>query len=51
MVVGGADAVAPGDLGCMFNIERRLHRRGDAKTRALHVAEVLTGKITGQTAE
>ncbi len=40
----GADAVVLGDLGCMLNIEGRLRRRGDSKTRVLHVAEVLAGK-------
>ena len=40
----GADAVVLGDLGCMLNIEGRLRRRGDTKTRVLHVAEVLTGR-------
>ena len=39
----GAQAVVLGDLGCMLNIEGRLRRRGDAKTRVLHVAEVLAG--------
>jgi L-lactate dehydrogenase complex protein LldE len=39
-----ADAVVLGDLGCMLNIEGRLRRRGDMKTRVLHVAEVLAGK-------
>jgi L-lactate dehydrogenase complex protein LldE len=39
-----ADAVVLGDLGCMLNIEGRLRRRGDSKTRVLHVAEVLSGK-------
>jgi L-lactate dehydrogenase complex protein LldE len=39
----GADAVVLGDLGCMLNIEGRLRRRGDNKTRVLHVAEVLSG--------
>src|SRR5712664_2480068 len=39
----GAHAVVLGDLGCMLNIEGRLRRRGDAKTRVLHVAEVLAG--------
>jgi L-lactate dehydrogenase complex protein LldE len=39
----GADAVVLGDLGCMLNIEGRLRRRGDQKTRVLHVAEVLAG--------
>ncbi len=40
----GADAVVLGDLGCMLNIEGRLRRRGDMKTRVLHVAEVLAGR-------
>jgi len=39
----GARAVVLGDLGCMLNIEGRLRRRGDAKTKVLHVAEVLAG--------
>jgi L-lactate dehydrogenase complex protein LldE len=38
-----ADAVVLGDLGCMLNIEGRLRRRGDTKTRILHVAELLAG--------
>jgi L-lactate dehydrogenase complex protein LldE len=40
----GAQAVVLGDLGCMLNIEGRLRRRGDTKTRVLHVAEVLAGE-------
>lgn len=40
----GAACVALGDLGCMLHIEGRLRRRGDQKTRVLHVAEVLAGK-------
>jgi L-lactate dehydrogenase complex protein LldE len=40
----GADAVVLGDLGCMLNIEGRLRRRGNVKTKVLHVAEVLAGK-------
>jgi len=40
----GADALVLGDLGCMLNIEGRLRRRGDRKTRVLHVAEVLAGE-------
>ena len=40
----GAEAVVLGDLGCMLNIEGRLRRRGDIKTRVLHVAEVLAGE-------
>jgi L-lactate dehydrogenase complex protein LldE len=39
----GADAVVLGDLGCILNIEGRLRRRGDTKTKVLHVAEVLAG--------
>jgi L-lactate dehydrogenase complex protein LldE len=39
----GADAVVLGDLGCMLNIEGRLRRRADVRTRVLHVAEVLAG--------
>ncbi|MES2538178.1 MAG: (Fe-S)-binding protein [Pseudomonadota bacterium] len=39
----GADAVVLGDLGCMLNIEGRLRRTGDSKTRVLHVAQVLAG--------
>jgi len=38
-----ADALVLGDLGCMLNIEGRLRRRGDNKTKVLHVAEVLAG--------
>ncbi len=44
IAASGADAVVLGDLGCMLNIEGRLRRRGDEKTRVLHVAEVLTWK-------
>jgi L-lactate dehydrogenase complex protein LldE len=40
----GADVVVLGDLGCMLNIEGRLRRRGDTKTKVLHVAEVLAGE-------
>jgi L-lactate dehydrogenase complex protein LldE len=39
----GADAVVLGDLGCMLNIEGRLRRIGDTRTKVLHVAEVLAG--------
>jgi len=40
----GADALVLGDLGCMLNIEGRMRRRGDTKTRVLHIAEVLAGE-------
>jgi len=39
----GADAVVLGDLGCMLNIEGRLRRSGDSRTRVLHIAEILAG--------
>lgn len=39
----GADAVVLGDLGCVLNIEGRLRRRGDTKTRVLHIAEMAAG--------
>jgi L-lactate dehydrogenase complex protein LldE len=39
----GAGAVVLGDLGCMLNIEGRLRRLGDTRTKVLHVAEVLAG--------
>ncbi|HVS26705.1 MAG TPA: (Fe-S)-binding protein [Burkholderiales bacterium] len=42
--ISGADAVVLGDLGCILNIEGRLCRRGNRKTRVLHVAEVLAGE-------
>ena len=42
----GADAIVLGDLGCMLNIEGRLRRKGDTKTKVLHVAEVLVGENT-----
>ena len=40
----GADAIVLGDLGCMLNIEGRLRRKGNTKTKVLHVAEVLAGE-------
>ena len=42
-LLAGADAVVGGDLGCLLNIEGRLRRRGDERTRVLHIAEVLAG--------
>jgi L-lactate dehydrogenase complex protein LldE len=45
-----ADALVLGDLGCMLNIEGRLRRRGDNRTKVLHVAEVLAG-LSGEEAE
>jgi len=43
IAASGADAVVLGDLGCMLQIEGRLRRRGDLKTKVLHIAEVLAG--------
>jgi L-lactate dehydrogenase complex protein LldE len=39
----GADTLVLGDLGCMLNIEGRLRRTGDLKTRVLHISQVLAG--------
>ncbi len=47
VATAGVDALVLGDLGCMLNIEGRLRRRGDMKTRVLHVAEVLAGERPG----
>jgi L-lactate dehydrogenase complex protein LldE len=44
IAASGAQAVVLGDLGCMLNIEGRLRKRGDSKTRVMHVAEVLAGE-------
>jgi L-lactate dehydrogenase complex protein LldE len=43
VAASGADALVLGDLGCMLNIEGRLRRRGDRRTRVLHIAELLAG--------
>lgn len=39
-----ADAIVGGDLGCLLNIEGKLRRMGDDRTRVLHIAEVLAGE-------
>ena len=39
----GADAIVGGDLGCLLNIEGRLRRNGDMKTKVFHFAEVAAG--------
>ena len=41
--IAGADAVVGGDLGCLLNIEGRLRRNGDMKTKVYHFAEILAG--------
>jgi L-lactate dehydrogenase complex protein LldE len=48
IAASGASAVVLGDLGCMLNIEGRLRRRGDEKTKVLHIAEILAGPIEGE---
>ena len=40
----GADAVVGGDLGCLLNIEGRLRRTGDTRTKVLHFAQVIAGE-------
>lgn len=39
----GAGAVVGGDLGCLLNIEGRLRRNGDMRTRVYHFAEIAAG--------
>lgn len=39
----GADAIVGGDLGCLLNIEGRLRRNGDMKTKVFHFAEIAAG--------
>jgi len=39
----GAGALVAGDLGCLLNMEGRLSRIGDKRTRVWHVAEILAG--------
>ena len=41
--VSGASAVVGGDLGCLLNIEGRLRRNGDMKTKVYHFAEIVAG--------
>jgi L-lactate dehydrogenase complex protein LldE len=43
--VSGAAAVVGGDLGCLLNIEGRLRRNGDIKTKVYHFAEVAAGMM------
>ena len=45
----GAPCVVLGDLGCMLNIEGRLRRLGDTRTRVLHIAQVLAGEPSPKT--
>ncbi|MEP7155106.1 MAG: (Fe-S)-binding protein [Betaproteobacteria bacterium] len=47
--VTGATAVVGGDLGCLLNIEGRLRRNGDHKTKVYHFAEVVAGMTNSTT--
>jgi L-lactate dehydrogenase complex protein LldE len=42
----GVGTLVLGDLGCMLNIEGRMRRNGDTKTRVMHIAEILAGDTT-----
>lgn len=46
----GAGTLVLGDLGCMLNIEGRLRRSGDTRTKVMHIAEVLAGDTATGTA-
>ena len=46
--VAGADALVGGDLGCLLNIEGRLRRNGDMKTKVYHFAEIAAGMTGGE---
>lgn len=46
VVSTGADMVLTGDVGCLLNIEGKLHRAGQS-IRVHHAAEVLAGQIEG----
>lgn len=46
--VSGADALVGGDLGCLLNIEGRLRRNGDMKTKVYHFAEIAAGMTDGK---
>ncbi len=43
IAASGAAAIVGGDLGCLLNIEGRLRRNGDTKTRVYHFAEIAAG--------
>ena len=40
----GASLLVAGDVGCLMNMEGKLHRAG-SKVRAVHIAEVLAGMV------
>lgn len=39
----GTDVIVGGDLGCLLNIEGRLRRTGDDRTKVYHFAEIAAG--------
>lgn len=41
----GADYVVAGDVGCLMQIEGKLHRLGEKKTKVIHVAEILANAL------
>ncbi len=41
----GADYVVAGDVGCLMQIEGKLHRLGEKKTKVVHVAEILANTL------
>ncbi len=43
IAASGAHVLVGGDLGCLLNIEGRLRRNGDMKTKVYHFAEVIAG--------
>ena len=43
----GADYVVAGDVGCLLQIEGKLHRLGEKKTKVVHVAEILANTLSG----
>ncbi len=44
-----ADYVAAGDVGCLMQIEGKLHRLGEQKIKVIHVAEILANTLSGET--
>jgi L-lactate dehydrogenase complex protein LldE len=46
----GADYLVAGELGCLLQIEGKLHRDGHP-VRAVHLAEVLAGTVDDATDE
>jgi L-lactate dehydrogenase complex protein LldE len=45
----GADYVVAGDVGCLMQIEGKLHRLGEKKIKVVHVAEILANALPGMT--